>query len=332
MTRHHLSRVLALGMVVALGAYIWWHRGEFASVVVVSPFYLVLCAFTTVGILASNGILLYAMVNKLGGRIGIWESTNLSIVATGANVLTQSGTVVRALYLKRLHGFAYSQFLATLIGSQVLMGIVCSGFAAIGLAWLALIDQRRGLGPLIGGVTICLGVSLLAFFLPRIRPGDSWFWGRVATVSDSWYRLRKEPKFLATLTALVALQVGSQILSFWTGFLAIGIGVGLPAATAAGSLATLASIPSVTPGAIGIYEAASAFIGLSLDIPPVNSVMASMVSRAVGLVPVLVLAPLATLFLARQNKTPAEARVVSREAPDPPGSVSQPALRQSLPR
>ena len=302
-SRDQLSGVLALAAIIALGAYIWSHWGELESVVVVSPFYLVLCAFSTVGALASNGILFYAMVNKLGSRIGIWECLNLSVVATAFNVLTpmRGGSVVRAVYLKRHHDFAYSRFLATLIGCQVLMGIVCSGFAAMALTWMMLVDDRVGLGLILGVVTVCFGGSLLTCFLPRIRASESWFWGRVAAVSDSCYALRAEPRLLAKLTALVALQVGGQVLSFWTAFGAMEVRVELLEATAAGTLATLVSILSITPGALGIYEAMAAFVGAGLAIAPINSVMATVVSRGVQLALLLILTPLAISFLQRQT-------------------------------
>jgi uncharacterized membrane protein YbhN (UPF0104 family) len=303
MSRKQLSAVLTLGTFVALGAYIWWHWLDFAPVVVVSPLYLMLCALSTVGAFASSGMLLYAMVNKLGTRIGIWECLNLSVAVTGLNVLLplQGGMVVRAVYLKRHHDFAYSRFLAMLIACQVLLGVVCSSLAAATLGWLMLRDDRRSLGLMVGCVTVCLGVSLLACFFPPIRAGGNWFWDRVAVVSDSWCKLRAEPRLLVTLAALVGLQVGGGVLSFWTGFGALGVRVGLLEATAAATLATLLSILSLTPGGIGIYEAAAAFVGAALAIAPINSVMASVVSRVVQLALLLILTPLAVFFLHRST-------------------------------
>lgn len=302
MNRKYVSGALALGALGAIGGYIWWHRSELATVVVVSPSALALCALSTAGYLAANGLISYAMVNKLGARIGIWECLSLSLVSTGVNVLTpmQGGMVVRAVYLKRLHDFEYSRFLATLVGCQVLIVIVCSALAAAALAWMALVEDRGGLGTVLGGVAVCLGISVLAFLFPRIRAKGSWLSDRVASVSDSWYALRAQPRFLATLTVLVGLQVGGQVLSFWAGFGVIGIRMGLIEVMAAGTLGTLASILSITPGALGIYEAVVAFVGAGLGIAPIHSVMAAVVSRAVQLVLLLVLAPLAVLFLRRR--------------------------------
>jgi uncharacterized membrane protein YbhN (UPF0104 family) len=308
MNRKRLSRVLAVGTLAAIGSYFWWHRAELTSVVLASPFHLVLCSFSTAGYLAANGLLSYAMVNKLGRRIGIWESLSLSVVTTGVNALApiQGGMVVRAVYLKRLHDFEYSRFLATLIGCQVLMVIVCSVFAAMAVAWMSLIAHRPGLGAVLSAATLCLVISVLACFVPRISARGNWVLDGVAAVSDSWHRLRAQPLFLATLTALVGLKVAGQLLSFWTACAAIGIQLGFVEATAIGTLGTLASLLSITPGALGIYEAVVAFVGITVAVVPVaQSVVAALLSRVVLLVLLLILTPLAISFLRRQTSASA---------------------------
>ncbi|WP_337286858.1 lysylphosphatidylglycerol synthase transmembrane domain-containing protein [Candidatus Methylomirabilis sp.] len=311
MNRKRLSLVFVLGAVAAIGFYLWWHRRELASVVVVSPFYLAFCALGVVVCLAANGLILYVMISRLGSRIGIWECLNLSLVTSAMNIVTpmQGGMVVRAVYLKRLHDFQYSQYLATLIGRQVLMMIVCSGMAAIALAWMAFADHRYGWGAALAGAVVCLGIAVLARLFPRIRPQGNWLLDRIAAVSDAWYRLRSQPRLLATLTVLVGVQVAGELFSFWTAFGAIGIQAGLVEVTIAGTLGVLASTLSITPGALGIYEAVVAFVGAGVAIAPIHSVMASLVSRAVVLVLLMVLAPFAILFLKRH--APVSAAILS---------------------
>jgi uncharacterized membrane protein YbhN (UPF0104 family) len=281
----------------------WWHRDELTVAVVVSPLHLLLCVLCTAGYLAANGLLSHAMVTKLGGRIPLWESLNLSLVATAGNALSpmQGGMVVRAIYLKRLHNFQYARFLSTLVGCQVLTMMVGAGLATWALGWMVFVEHRQGVSAILGGVALCLGLAVLASLLPPLPTRAGWLWGRLAAVSDGWYRLRAEPRFLATLTALVGLQVSGQVLSFWTSFGAMGIRVELLDASAAAALAGLASALSITPGALGIYEAVVASVGAAVAITPVHSVMAALVSRAVQLVLLLILTPLAILALRRRS-------------------------------
>lgn len=307
MNRKRVSRFLALGMLTAIGSYLWWYRGELASLVLVSPLQLVLCAFSTASYVAATGLQSYAMVNKLGTRFGIWECLSLSVVSTGVNTLApgQGGMVGRAVYLKRLHNFDYSRFLATVIACQVLMVIVCSVFAAAAVAWMAFIAHRPGLGAMLGAATFCLVISSLACFLPRISAKGNWFLDSLAIVSDGWCRLRAQPMFLTSLMALVGLQVAGQLLSLWTACAAIGIELGFAEATAIGTFGTLASLLSITPGALGIYEAVVAFVGALVAVPAAQIVVASLVTRAVLLVLLLLLTPPAISFLHMQTSVKA---------------------------
>jgi uncharacterized membrane protein YbhN (UPF0104 family) len=304
MNRKPLSRILALGMLTAIGFYLWWYRGELTSLVLASPFHLVLCAFSTAGNLAAIGLQTYAMVNKLGTRLGIWECLSLSVVSTGVNTLVpgQGGMVGRAVYLKRRHDFDYSRSLATVLVCHVLMVIVCSVFAVVAVAWMAFIAHRPGLDAMLAAAIFCLVISLFACFLPRISAKGNWLLEGVTTLSDSWYKLRAQPMFLATLTILVGLQVASELLSLWAACAAIGIELGIVEATAIGTFGTLASILKITPGAVGIYEAVVAFVGSVVAIvPAAQIVIASLVTRAVLLVLLLILTPFAISFLQRQT-------------------------------
>ena len=286
-------------MLAAIGSYLWWYRGELGSLRLASPFQLLLCAFSTAGCLAASGLLSYAIVNKLGTRIGIWESMSLSVVSTSANALApgQSGTVGRAVYLKRLHNFEYSRSLATVIASQVLMVIVCSVLAAAGVAWMVFVAHRPGLDAMLGAAALCLVISALACFLPGISVKGNWLLDGVTIVSASWLKLRAQPMFFATLTGLVGLQVAGQLLSLWTACAAIGIDLGFVEATTIAAFGTLASLLSITPGALGIHEAVVASVGAAVAIAPAELVIAALVTRAVMLALLLVLTPPAISFL-----------------------------------
>jgi uncharacterized membrane protein YbhN (UPF0104 family) len=305
MDRKRLSRVLSLIALSAIGFFIWWHQDELTSAALISPFYFGLCMLVTAGYLTANGFVSYTMQKQLGCQIQMLECLSLSVVSTGANVLTpmQGGAVVRAVYLKRRYNFDYSAFFATLIASQVLIVIVSSLFSTVSLAWILFIEHRPGLGALLTASTLCLVISVVACFWPRISVKGNRALSKVAEVTDSLYWLRARPLFLAKLAVLVGIQVGGQSLSFWTACAALGMQLGFVEATAIGALGTLASILSITPGSLGIYEAVVAFVGATLAVVPVQSIMAASVLRAVLIALLLVLTPLAISFLGKQAFT-----------------------------
>src|SRR5262249_19340073 len=142
-----LSVLFTLGILVGLGLYAWLHGDEIASVELVSPPALVLCAGALLGCMVVVGPLFYVMVNKVnrGGRpVGLLECTWLSILTTAVNTLLpfHGGAGVRAVYLKRRHGLDYSSFLATLYGYQVLRVLVCAAGCTAAVLWMVLGERR----------------------------------------------------------------------------------------------------------------------------------------------------------------------------------------------
>jgi uncharacterized membrane protein YbhN (UPF0104 family) len=84
--------------------------------------------------------------------------------------------------------------------------------------------------------------------------------------------------------------------------------LGFVEAMAIEALGTLASLVSITPGSIGIFGAAVAFVGSTLAVAPAQSVMAALATRAALFAVLVVLTPLA-LYVTRRD-----AHVRSRDA------------------
>jgi uncharacterized membrane protein YbhN (UPF0104 family) len=299
-----LSAALTLAALAAIAAYLWGQRSELSQIVVLSPLQLGLCVLSTALYLGSNGLLTHAVVNRLGRRIQLRECMSLSLVSTAvsATLPGQGGLVVRAAYLKRVHDFEYSRFIGGLIGGSIITVVVCSSIATAAVTWI-IVRGREGIGSLFIASTVCLLGSLTLCAAPRLQLGGNWFFDRICAVSDAWHRLRAEPPFVARMTLVVGLHVAGQLLSFWTALGAIGVRLDPVEATAVGALGMLSGYLGITPGGLGIYETVVALVGLSVaDVPASQSVLASLLSRAVLMAVLLVSTPLAVASL--QNAAP----------------------------
>jgi uncharacterized membrane protein YbhN (UPF0104 family) len=316
MRRKILPLLLTLGAVVGLGGYLWLRRDELYRLSLQSPGYLVLCALSLfVSFLVSGG-LGNVMVHKLGKPISFRESLSLSVISTALNLFLpmQGGMAVRAVYLKRWHRFDYTNFAAMLFGCQVLMLLVCSLVAAAAVSWVALRESPEGLALVALGVFLCLCASVLAACCPRLSPRGHWFLDKLAAVTEGWHRLRSEPPFLAKLTGLSALQLASQVVSFWTACEALGVQLSFADALLVGTFGALTALLTITPGNLGIYEAAVAFVG-AYTVNPFDSIMASLLARGVLLVVLLVLTPPAVFCLSGRSVQQKEQQPVSPAAP-----------------
>jgi uncharacterized membrane protein YbhN (UPF0104 family) len=301
-TRKNTSSALTLVALMSISLFIWWRRDEFASFALISPLSFALCLVSTTIFLAANGLVLRVLVNRVGGQIRTLDALSLSIVSTAANIFVpaQGGTVGRAIYLKQRHGFNYSTFLITLIACQMLMLIVSCMFGTVALAWMSFTDQRLGLSKLLIFSISFLTIAILACLLPMPRIRGNRVLDKIDEIFRGWCWLREQPVFVLQLALLTSIQVMADVLSFWMACTAVGIQLGFVEAMAVVGLANLASILNITPGSIGIYEAAVAFVGSTLAVAPAQSVMAALATRAALFAVLVVLTPLALLIIRRE--------------------------------
>jgi uncharacterized membrane protein YbhN (UPF0104 family) len=299
MLKKLLAGLLTLAIVAGLVLYGWFHRDEVASVELVSPLALALCAGAVVGSIAVVGPLFQGMINELNRCVGLLECISLSVVTTAVNMLVplQGGAGVRAVYLKHRHGFEYSNFLATLYGYQVLRVLVCAVGAAVAVLVMVLGEGREISVALLAGVAVCVGVSLAACCLPRIPVTGNWLGDRLASFTEGWHVLRANPKCLARMTFWVTLQLATEVLTFWAACSAIGVQLSAAEAIVIGTLSILATVVGLTPGGLGLYEAMAAFVSSAVALNPVHSVMAALLARFVLLAVLFVLTPLAVFHL-----------------------------------
>jgi len=309
MVRQLISGLLTVSMLAGLGLYIWLHRGEAAAIMLVSPLALVVCACALIGCMVAVGPLFYLMINGLNRCVSLRECIWLSILTTAVNTLVpfQGGAGVRAVYLKRRYGFDYSSFLATLYGYQVLRVLVCALCGAVAVLWLVLGEGRTGLAPILTGTLLCLAVSLVACALPRLPATGRWLMDRLAAFTQGWHTLRAQPKVLALMVGLVALQLAAEVLTFWTACAALGLRLAIPEVVAVGTLSILVTVLGLTPSGLGLFEAMAAFVSSAMSINPVHSVMAALVARFVLLALLLILTPVAVYSLSRGWKSAAPA-------------------------
>ncbi len=299
--------VITSGTLAGLALYVWLHRDEVGSIALVSPAALGLCAGAMLGSLLAAGPLFYLMINKLQRCVGLLECVSLSILTTAVNTVVpfQGGAGVRAMYLKQRHGLNYCDFLATLYGYQVLRVLLCTFGAAVSVLWMALGENREGLAPIAAGVLLCLAVAVAACCLPRVPATRHWLVNRLAAFTQGWHTLRAEPRLLASMVGLVALQLAVEVLSFWAACATIGAPLGAAEAIAISSLGIVTSIVGLTPSGLGLYEAMVAFASSAVALNPVSNVMAALIMRLVLLAVLAILTPLSICQLSRGWNRPA---------------------------
>jgi uncharacterized membrane protein YbhN (UPF0104 family) len=280
-----LHDLVALLVVSGFVAFLWSRRDHLASVLDVSLARVgVLCGLVVLTWLVVGGehVLLY---RACGIHVGFWECVLLMAGSGFGNYLPMRlGTVLRARYLKSLHGFSFARF-GSAFGVRTILMLVASGIlglvAAIGVAWGS------------GRLSVELLLAFLAMIvLPAIGwvtplPGGTGGGGRIGRIFRDFVEgvrtLRHRPGTSLAVLALIVVEQASLVVRFSVASTATG-GEASPASLLVlAALATLTSYLSVTPGGLGVREAVMGYATYATGAPFASGVYVGTVDRAIQL-------------------------------------------------
>jgi uncharacterized membrane protein YbhN (UPF0104 family) len=306
--------------------YLLAHQDQWWSVTLVEPWMLGVCAVASLAGLLAPGPIFQVMTARVGRHVGLAESTWLAVLTSAINAVVplHGGAAARAVYLKRRHDLDLAAFAAVFIGYNILRLIVASIAACAAAAWLLIVPRGAGAdATAMGGLTtaaagtaglealvmIAGGLALAAICGCLIRP--AWL-DRVGfrnvtghrllrplvTFHAGWRELMRSPRFLATVLALVMLQIAADLLVVWSAWGAVGVRLSIPAVVLVTSFAILTALTGLTPGGLGIVELVSVAVGAAVAVEPAHGIAAGLVARGVSLAVLAAATPVALAGLA----------------------------------
>lgn len=184
------------------------------------------------------------------------ESLRLSLIATAANLLPIPGSVMIRTQALRADGVSYKKAIgASVIGGGSWIGV---GAAATGV--LLLTSSRTWW---IGAILLVVAtVALVAVYLlvRRLRPVDI-------------------KRLYALLVLVKVLLVAVATFRMFLSFSVLGLSIGLTAAVALTTPAILAATIGIFPAGLGLREVLAGLIGLVVEVPVAQSVVATAADR-----------------------------------------------------
>lgn len=275
-------RILALVVVVIVAVwYILAHRDDFNLLQTLNRWYLIPMAFATLVSILLNGQILKYLVARFGVLLTWGEGYALTALHSFGNYLPvpQAGSVTRGFYLKRAHELPYTSFAAVVAVTFVRF------LLAVGVLGLVV-----GIGLAVGGSRLSAPLwfvfaTLLATPLV-LRPG---IWSR--RPFSRFERIRNDlevlraPGVAAQLAVTQILLLTVTSIGLWLSFQALGQPVGFAASLLVTLIAMASGVFNVTPGNLGIAEAAAwstaRLIGADADIAVVAFTLLRIVSATV---------------------------------------------------
>jgi hypothetical protein len=289
-----------MGIVLAgLGWYVWHARRDLAIVTQFDLRYLAPMLAVPLLSLWANGRIGRELAAEFGVRLSGFEAYALSTVNALGNYLPipQAGAVARGVYLKRVHQFTYSTYAAsvvvTYVSSLALYGLV--GLA--GLSVLAATGQwaRWPLWVIFGALSgSALMFTPLSARVPLPRRLAGFREGLVALGAHH---------VLVKIVVLQLILIALTATGLWLACLALpgGEGVSWFKALMMGLLVMASGVANVTPGNLGVEQAAAMFTAHLLQIEPKIGFLASSLFRVMAIGVVFVIGPVMAHWLARQT-------------------------------
>lgn len=298
MMRTWVRLILLLAVLAAMAFYIWHARAELQIITRIDLRFLLPMLAVPVLSLWVNGRLGKELIREFDVTLTPIEAYALSTVHALGNYLPvpQAGAVARGVYLKRVHNLSVSTYTASVIVTYfsclAIYGLV--GLAALGV--LAATGRHAPwqlwliFAALAGAVLMFTPLST-AIPLPR----------RLASFREGLARLRAH-HVLAKIVLLQLAMTGLTGVGVYLACLSLpgGHQIHLFQGLMMGLLIMSSGVFNVTPGNLGVEQAAAMFTAHLLHIPEEIGFLASSLFRVMAVIVVFVIGPLFTHWLAKQ--------------------------------
>ena len=231
-----------------------------------------------------NGLFIAVVSKAFRIRLASLEWLSLSLASSFANYFLpfRGGTGIRALYMNNVHGFPITRFVSTL-GIMYLMHIVVNGLLAVAVAGL---------------------VAMLFRFEVR-REFHTFPMAQIAKLINAWQAVRADRGLVTKLWILMVAMTLATVWQCRTAFDALSIALPWDGVVVYAASKNLATLIGLTPGSMGVVELISIYLGTVLGYSTADALSVQALIRAVAIASLLLLGPIALIYLRRRIGAPA---------------------------
>jgi uncharacterized membrane protein YbhN (UPF0104 family) len=300
---------VGLGYAAAAALVTWgavWgvrHGEQIAKAFRLRPAFLALLVPLIVASLVLTGLLNQLVAGALGARLRRRQWLALGFASTLANYVLplRAGAAMRAAYYKRLRGLPFARFASCMAVAYVITLLVNAAVCAGALAWFGATGERTSWPLFWVAAALALGCITALVFSPSPAEAarGAGLRGFLGRVHEGWDLLRRKPRLMSQVGAVCLGTAGLYAVRLWIAFAAAGNPLSAAGCLLVGSAVGLSMFFSVTPAALGVRELVIVLVSAVVGVPPEVSLMAGALDRAVAILIVMVLGPVATLYLAR---------------------------------
>jgi uncharacterized protein (TIRG00374 family) len=308
--RHHRWIKLSIGLLVVVALVVVGRNylSDLKRIQNVSLWYAVAIGLLYLASRSVFGEILIVLLRRLGHTISRVEAFfAMSIMIYASLIFSQAGLGASAAYLNVKRKVPYSDFASVLFAMNALQLFVVglTGLAFLCLDWFAAGAKPTVIIFVLFAVPT-IGGAVLAFARFPLR--QQWQ-GKIASfirrMNQSLDRIGLKP---GTILVCILLQVATVFvrgIRLQVCYMALGVPVHFPGVMIASLLADLTGALSITPGALGIREAAIAYGGAVSGVPTEMAVAAAFLDRVSWTAAIIIASQFGLVSGFRRKKTPA---------------------------
>jgi uncharacterized membrane protein YbhN (UPF0104 family) len=296
-----ISLVISFIAAVGIGFYLKQNPELIVCMRGISFWSMIVLFMVSVATIAANGLCLLIFARKFNIHLNWKEWFGLASVTSMGNYLTpfSGGLVARAAYLKHRYDFPYTLFLAMLTANYMI------SFAVISVTGSVTALTRIGIGsfswPVLLFFLATLSTILLVSFVPSMAAGKKHRLLRlIQPALEGFGIIRQDRALCGKLIALTLFNIAAGGLLYFMAFTAIGFSVPFTVSLLVYLLTSFTILINVTPGNIGVQEAAASFAAGILGAGADMGLLAALIVRAVTILSAFALGPIFSYLLSKE--------------------------------
>ena len=310
---------LALFFIVAagIGFYMKHNPGLIGYIRDISSWSMIILFMVSIATIVANGLCLRTFAIKFSIHLNWKEWFGLASVTAMGNYLTpfSGGLVARAAYLKHRYDFPYSHFLAVLAANYMI------AFAAISVTGIITALTRTGIGshswPVLLFFIATLSTILLVSYAPSMAAGKQYRLLRlVQPALEGFDIIRRDRALWGKLITLTFFNAAAGGLLYFVAFASVGFAVPFTVALLIYLLTSFTILINITPGNLGVQEAATSLAASILGAGADMGLLAALIVRAVAILSAFALGPIFSYLLSKElTKDPGRSPLNEKEYP-----------------
>ena len=286
-TKYRLYFSLTLTLIISAGLiyYVRTRSADFKIIYNISLVNIIMLSLASVLFRIALGYNFHILMLFFNVKMAIKEWLGLTTISTMTNYLlpAKGGTAAQAVYIKKVYGLSYAQFLSSTIGFFI---ITFMTNAAIGLI-LSIIAWNLGImtsDKIIFFFIITTAVTIFAFILMRESPKFKIANSYVKNVIKGLERFRHEPGRTTELIITQLFVIIAIGLRLFFAFRSVNIDINIMGCIIIALFTSFFIFLSLTPANLGIKEFFITLSSTSLGVTPAQGLLVALIDRAFDII------------------------------------------------